>query len=644
MALLQIAEPGASPEPRAVRRAVGIDLGTTHSLVASVRSGQAECLAGPDGGVLLPSAVQYARGGCISVGAQVLSRRQSDPMNCITSFKRWMGRGRADADTSRSPYRFLQQEGLLAVETAAGPRTAVEMSAEVLRVLVDRAEESLGGELDGAVITVPAYFDEAQRQATKDAATLAGVKVLRLLNEPTAAAIAYGLDQGAEGVFLVYDLGGGTFDVSILRFRRGVFEVVATAGDAALGGDDFDQAIVDHWLALRGRTAAELSSAEKHAWQDAARRAKEILSGTDEAMVALSGPLTPAPASGLIPAGGRHAQEESAAGPGAGLHLRRAEFEDLSSRLLERTLGVVRMALRDAQVDAAQLDGVILVGGATRMPQVRRALAALINRPIHDHLNPDEVVAMGAALQASLLAGQRSAHDDWLLLDVIPLSLGIETMGGLSEKIVARNTTIPVQRAQEFTTFKDGQTAMSLHVVQGERELVRDCRSLARFELRGIPPMSAGAARIRVSFQVDADGLLSVSAQELASGVHASTLVKPSYGLGDAEISRMLRDSFEHAQHDVQARALKEQQVEAERMLLAVKVALDKDGELLSPDEVQAIVCAMDALRRLAAGDDHQAIRAAIAALGHQTDHFAALRMDKAVSRALSGMRVDELG
>ena len=617
MALLQISEPGAPPEHRATRRAVGIDLGTTNSLVAALRSGLPQCLPAADGRVLLPSAVRYGPEGCIAVGAQVLEDRDEDPLNCISSFKRWMGRGRADAETSRSPYRFTPREGLLAVETAAGPRTAVEMSAEVLRVLARRAEENLGGELDGAVITVPAYFDDGQRQATKDAAILAGIKVLRLLNEPTAAAIAYGIDQGAEGVFLVYDLGGGTFDVSILRFRRGVFEVVATAGDSALGGDDFDDAVVDYCLAQRGIAAEALSPAQKHAWQHAARRAKEALSRTEEVSLAV----------GL-----------------QSLQLERSEFERLSRGLLEKTLVVVRRALHDAAIDAADLDGVILVGGATRMPQVRRALSALIDKPIFDHLDPDEVVAMGAALQASLLAGERSAGDDWLLLDVIPLSLGIETMGGLSEKIIARNTTIPVQRAQEFTTFKDGQTAMALHVVQGERELVRDCRSLARFELRGIPPMSAGAARIRVSFQVDADGLLAVTAQESTSGVHASTLVKPSYGLGDEEITRMLRESFEHAKHDTQARALKEQQVDAERMLLAVHTALEKDGELLPAEERQAIACAMEQLRALALGEDHQAIREAIQILGQQTDHFAALRMDKAVSRALSGLRVDALG
>jgi molecular chaperone HscA len=589
-------------------------------LVAVVRSGGlAQCLPASDGSVLLPSAVHYVPAGCDAVGAQVLAMQQTDPLNSITSFKRWMGRGLADADTSRSPYRFLPREGLLAVETASGPRTAVEMSAEVLRTLVKRAEESLGGELNGAVVTVPAYFDDAQRQATKDAATLAGVRVLRLLNEPTAAAIAYGLDQGAEGVFLVYDLGGGTFDVSILRFRRGVFEVVATAGDSALGGDDFDQAIVDHWLAQRGLEVDALSSAQKHAWLAAARCAKEVLSSREEVSVNLA-----------------DVQEH--------LQLRREVFEALSRGLLEKTMLVVRRALRDAGTDPAEIDGVILVGGATRMPQVRKALTRLINKPILDHLNPDEVVALGAALQASLLVGQFSADDDWLLLDVIPLSLGIETMGGLSEKIIVRNTTIPVQRAQEFTTFQDGQTGMVLHVVQGERELVRDCRSLARFELRGIPPMSAGAARIRVSFQVDADGLLSVTAEELRSGVSASIVVKPSYGLGDDEIVRMLHEGFEHAQRDVQARALKEQQVDAERMLLAVEAALVQDADLLSPQELHSIRHAIAALRECASREDHEAIRAAISALGHQTDHFAALRMDRAVSTALSGLRVDALG
>jgi len=619
MALLQILEPGARPANPFVMRGVGIDLGTTNSLVATVRSGLAQCLPASDNSVLLPSAVHYGPEGCVAVGAEVLERQQTDPLNCIRSFKRWMGRGLADADTSRSPYRFVPQEGLLAVETAAGPRTAVEMSAEVLRTLVRRAEESLGGALDGAVVTVPAYFDEAQRQATKDAARLAGVRVLRLLNEPTAAAIAYGLDQGAEGVFLIYDLGGGTFDVSILRFSRGIFEVVATAGDSAMGGDDFDHAIVDQWLAQRGLAVNALSSAQKHAWLAAARRAKEALSSREAVSVNLAD------------------TEEC-------LHLSREAFEALSRGLLEKTMLVVRRALRDAGTDPAAIDGVILVGGATRMPQVRKALTRLIHKPIHDHLNPDEVVALGAALQASLLLGQLGENDDWLLLDVIPLSLGIETMGGLCEKIIDRNSSIPVYRAQEFTTFQDGQTGIVLHVVQGERELVRDCRSLARFELRGIPPMSAGAARIRVGFQVDADGLLSVTAEELRSGVSASIDVKPSYGLGDDAIVRMLHEGFENAEHDVQARALKEQQVDAERMRIAVEAALFQDANLLSPQELHAIRSAMDALSECARGEDHEAIRAAILALGQQTEHFAALRMDRAVSSALTGLRVDALG
>lgn len=616
MALLQISEPGESPDPHQSKRAVGIDLGTTHSLIATVRSGVAECLSDHDGCVLLPSAVQYHADHTTSVGRSVLERRSGDPLNCFVSFKRWMGRGYKDINRSLSPYRFLDREGLLAIDSAAGPKTAIDMSAEVLRSLAQRAQESLGGDIDGAVITVPAYFDDAQRQATKDAATLAGIKVLRLLNEPTAAAIAYGLDQGEEGLFLVYDLGGGTFDVSVLRFSRGVFEVLATGGDSALGGDDFDVLIVQAWLKDLGLALDSLTPSDRHRWLILAREAKERLSACES--VTLDGPL------------------------GQQL-LDRNSFERISKPLLDKTLIVLRRALRDASIEIEALQGAILVGGATRMPQVHRALTSLLGCPIHSHLDPDEVVAMGAALQANLLLGQRSANDDWLLLDVIPLSLGIETMGGLVEKIIPRNTTIPVSRSQEFTTYKDGQTAMALHVVQGERELVSDCRSLASFELRGLPPLNAGAARIRVNFQVDADGLLSVSALELGSGVHASTIVKPSYGLGDEAITRMLRDGVDHASLDMQLRALKEQQVEAERMLLAVDAALAADGHLLTVDEQHAIQCAADHLRSIALQSDHHAIRNAIHALSHQTDHFAALRMNRAVSMALSGRKIDEL-
>jgi len=616
MALLQISEPGESPDPHQSKRAVGIDLGTTHSLIATVRSGVAECLSDHDGRVLLPSAVRYHADRTTSVGQTVLECRSSDPLNCFVSFKRWMGRGYKDINRSLSPYRFLDREGLLTIDSAAGPKTAIDMSAEVLRSLAQRAQESLGGDIDGAVITVPAYFDDAQRQATKDAATLAGIKVLRLLNEPTAAAIAYGLDQGEEGLFLVYDLGGGTFDVSVLRFSRGVFEVLATGGDSALGGDDFDALIVQAWLKDLGLSLDSLSPSDRHRWLILAREAKERLSAFES--ITLEGPL------------------------GQQL-LDRNSFETITKPLLDKTMIVLRRVLRDASVEIEALKGAILVGGATRMPQVHRALTSLLGCPIHCHLDPDEVVAMGAALQANLLLGQRSASDDWLLLDVIPLSLGIETMGGLVEKIIPRNTTIPVSRSQEFTTYKDGQTAMAFHVVQGERELVSGCRSLASFELRGLPPLNAGAARIRVNFQVDADGLLSVSALELSSGVHASTIVKPSYGLGDEAITRMLRDGVDHASLDMQLRALKEQQVEAERMLLAVDAALAADSHLLTVDEQHAIQCAADHLRSLALQSDHHAIRNAIHALSHQTDHFAALRMNRAVSMALSGRKIDEL-
>ena len=616
MALLQISEPGESPDPHQVQRAVGIDLGTTHSLVASVRSGLAQCLSDHDGTILLPSAVQYHHDLRVSVGHEVINHRSVDPLNCLVSFKRWMGRGYRDVDRARLPYRFIEREGMVSIDTAAGPRTPVEMSAEILRALAQRAQDALGGDLDGAVITVPAYFDDAQRQATKDAATLAGIKVLRLLNEPTAAAIAYGLDQGEEGLFLVYDLGGGTFDVSLLRFRRGVFEVLSTGGDAALGGDDFDACIVDAWIRDAGLGLDQLSPSDRHQWLMAAKAAKESLSSQDSVE-------WPTP---------------------AGLQrLDRSTFETISKPLLEKTLRVMRRALRDASTEPDELSGVILVGGATRMPQIRAAIESILDCPIYSYLNPDEVVAIGAALQANLLLGQRTVSGDWLLLDVIPLSLGIETMGGLVEKIIPRNTTIPVARAQEFTTYKDGQTAMALHVVQGERELVSDCRSLARFELKGFPPLTAGAAKIRVSFQVDADGLLSVSAQELGSGVLASTVVKPSYGLGDEDITRMLRDGTDHAQLDMQARALKEQQVDAERMLFAIDAALAADAQLLSAEEQHAIRCSMDHLRALASQKDHQAIRHAIQALSHQTDHFAALRMNRAVSQALSGRKLDEL-
>jgi len=621
MALLQISEPGMSPEPHQRRLAVGIDLGTTHSLVAAVRSGVPEVLPDGLGRPLLPSVVRYREGGGVEVGQIAWECAAEDPLNTIASVKRLMGRGVDDARRHRMPYRIVDAPGMVRLLTVAGERSPVEVSAEILRVLRHRAEETLGGELSGAVITVPAYFDDAQRQATKDAARLAGLEVLRLLNEPTAAAIAYGLDHGAEGLYAVYDLGGGTFDLSILRLSRGLFEVIATAGDTALGGDDFDRRLLD-WFTERnglGELAADdLSRALK-----AARLAKEALSAQPETSIDVQ-----------LGTRGRVSTPIDA-----------VTFRDLTRDLLERTLETVRRALRDARLTAHEVAGVVLVGGATRMPQVREAVAELFGRPALTDLDPDAVVALGAAIQADLLAGNRRGEgDDWLLLDVIPLSLGIETMGGLVEKIVPRNSTIPVARAQEFTTYKDGQTAMAIHVVQGERELVADCRSLARFELRGIPPMAAGAARIRVTFQVDADGLLAVTARELSQGVEASIAVKPSYGLSDDQIARMLQDAFGSAEEDMRARTLRERQVEADRLLAATQGALDADGDLLSDDERERVVARMRALRSTAQAEDPQAIAAAVEALAHATEDFAARRMDRAVRDALSGRRLDEIG
>jgi len=620
MALLQISEPGMSPEPHQRRLAVGIDLGTTHSLVAAVRSGTAEVLPDALGRVLLPSVVHYSDRDSPQVGQVAWECAAEDPRNTIVSVKRYMGRGLADAARHPSPYEFVEGPGMVRIRTVSGERSPVEVSAEIIRALRERAEETLGGELSGAVITVPAYFDDAQRQATKDAARLAGLDVLRLLNEPTAAAIAYGLDQGAQGTYAVYDLGGGTFDISVLRLSKGVFEVLATGGDTQLGGDDFDQVLVDHFteaLGLRALPPDDLRRVLK-----AARLAKEALSDQPVARI-----------------------EAVVAGKACSLEVSRERFESLSASLLERTLASVRQTLRDAALAISAFDGVVMVGGATRMPMVRQAVSTLFGRPVFTDLDPDEVVALGAAMQADLLAGNRAAgSDDWLLLDVIPLSLGLETMGGLVERIIARNSTLPVARAQEFTTFKDGQGAMALHVVQGERELVADCRSLARFELRGIPPMAAGAARIRVTFQVDADGLLSVSARELSQGIESSITVKPSYGLSDDDIARMLQDAFGSAQADMRARALREQQVDADRMLEATQAALDADADLLSAPELADIQQQMRDLRQVAqTSDDPQTLEAAVQALARATETFAARRMDRAVQRALAGQSINDL-
>lgn len=620
MALLQISEPGMSPEPHQRRLAVGIDLGTTHSLVAAVRSGTAEVLPDTLGRVLLPSVVHYAAGEVPQVGQVAWECAAEDPRNTIVSVKRYMGRGLADATRHPSPYDFVDAPGMVRIRTVSGERSPVEVSAEILKALRERAEQTLGGELSGAVITVPAYFDDAQRQATKDAARLAGLNVLRLLNEPTAAAIAYGLDQGAQGTYAVYDLGGGTFDISVLRLSKGVFEVLATGGDTQLGGDDFDQVLVDHFIASLGLKS--LPPDDLRRVLKAARLAKECLSDQPVARI-----------------------EAVVAGKSCALQVSRERFESLSVSLLERTLASVGQTLRDAALGVSAIDGVVMVGGATRMPMVRQAVSALFGRPVLTDLDPDEVVALGAAMQADLLAGNRAAgSDDWLLLDVIPLSLGLETMGGLVERIITRNSTLPVARAQEFTTFKDGQGAMAVHVVQGERELVADCRSLARFELRGIPPMAAGAARIRVTFQVDADGLLSVSARELSQGIESSITVKPSYGLSDEEIARMLQDAFGSAESDMRARALREQQVDADRMLEATQAALDADADLLSAPELTDIQQQMRDLRQVAqTSDDPQILEVAVQSLARATETFAARRMDRAVQRALAGQSINDL-
>ena len=623
MALLQISEPGMAPAPHQRRLAVGIDLGTTNSLVAAVRSGVTEVLRDAEGHALMPSVVRYLEDGSVQIGRKAQAAQAVDPQNTIVSVKRFMGRSVADAGNAHVGHVFADADatasGMLRLRTVQGDISPIEVSAQILAKLRQLGEDVLGDDLVGAVITVPAYFDDAQRQATKDAARLAGLNVLRLLNEPTAAAIAYGLDNASEGIYAVYDLGGGTFDISILRLSRGVFEVISTGGDTALGGDDFDTAVFD-WL-IADAKLPDLSAYDLRTLRVAVREAREQLS--DAAEVDIQATLVD--------------------GTAVSARLTRERFDQLVQPFVQRTLTTVRRALRDADLTAQDVKGVVMVGGATRTPIVRESVGKLLGtEPLID-LNPDEVVALGAAMQANLLAGNSAPGEDWLLLDVLPLSLGLETMGGLVERVIPRNTTIPVARAQEFTTFKDGQSAMAIHVVQGERELVSDCRSLARFELRNIPPMVAGAARIKVTFQVDADGMLAVTAREESTGVEASITVKPSYGLSDEEVATMLAEGMQSADADMRARALREHQVEARRLDEAVSAALQVDGDLLDAEERASVDTSLQALRDVVAGENPDAIRAAIAGLSHATEHFAARRMDRSIRTALTGRKLDEL-
>ena len=618
MALLQIAEPNMSAAPHQHRLAAGIDLGTTNSLVASVKSGSAVCLADEDGNTSLPSVVRYLGNGETVVGKEALAAQKTDPQNTVSSAKRLIGRTLSEIDAAHLPYRFGQSEKIIELHTKNGIKTPIDVSADILASLKARAEQSLGGELVGAVITVPAYFDDAQRQATKDAARLAGINVLRLLNEPTAAAIAYGLDNAAEGTFVVYDLGGGTFDVSVLQLSKGLFEVKATGGNSALGGDDFDHRLFCHIVEKNSLSLTDTRDVQL--LFGLVRAAKEELSNQPETRV----------------------QAALSDGTTLDVHITRAEFHALTQHLVAKTLEPVKQALKDAGVSKSDIKGVIMVGGATRMLHIQQAVGAFFGQTPLNNLNPDQVVALGAAMQANVLAGNKN-DGEWLLLDVTPLSLGLETYGGLAEKIIPRNSTLPTARAQEFTTFKDGQTAMTIHVVQGERELVADCRSLAKFTLRGIPPMAAGAARIRVTFQVDADGLLSVSAREQTTGVQAQIEVKPSYGLDDETITQMLRDSMANAKDDAAARARAEAKVEAEGLIAAVQAALDLDADLLDEAELSHIQNLMAQLHNSLPNHTADQIRATVQALSHATDDFAARRMDRNIQRALGGVSVESL-